>query len=168
MSQTPCIAVVIENGMVKFTLLEDWPDGIPLPQVVVVDHDTDYADEKDLFHFSIDGEPVSALAYPVIPDVCEESGRSLSPKAVLEAIDARDGKAQVINYLTGYLGHDPACREQVQNFPEWSRLARQELERRGARFRRHAQFLEALPDEALHAIVQGEVDLAELAEKIPD
>jgi hypothetical protein len=66
------------------------------------------------------------------------------------------------DYLTGYVRHDPARREQVRNFPDWPGLARRELDRRGARL------LEALSDDALDAIARGEVDLAGLAEKISD
>jgi hypothetical protein len=70
-------------------------------------------------------------------------------------------EASLIAYLTGYLGNDPARREQMQNFPDWQRLARLELEMRDARF------LTVLPDEELSAIARGEVDLALLAGKIP-
>jgi hypothetical protein len=66
------------------------------------------------------------------------------------------------HYLTGYVRHHPALREQVRNFPDWPGQARRELDRRSARF------LEILPDDVLDAIVRGEVDLARLAGKIPD
>jgi hypothetical protein len=65
-------------------------------------------------------------------------------------------------YLAGYVGNDPARREQVRNFPDWPGLARRELDRRGARL------LEILPDDVLDAIARGEVDLAGLVEKISD
>jgi hypothetical protein len=71
-------------------------------------------------------------------------------------------EASLIARLTGYLDHDPARREQMQNFPDWQRLARQERERRATRF------IEALPDDALDAIAQGKIDLVALAGKIPD
>jgi hypothetical protein len=168
----PCVAVVLDDGQVQSFVLQDWPDEIPPPQVAVTDLCTKYVnqdDQENLIYFSIGDEPVSALGHSVTPEVYGHQRLALSPRAVLEAIekrDARDGKAQVeqslIHSLTGYLGRDPAHREALRNFPEWPRLARQELERRGARF------LEVLPDDALHAIAQGQIDLADLAGKIPD
>ncbi|MDR2788125.1 MAG: hypothetical protein LBD06_07170 [Candidatus Accumulibacter sp.] len=65
-------------------------------------------------------------------------------------------------YLTGYIGHDSARREQVRKFPNWQDMARKELERRSIRF------IESFPEDELHAIARGEIDPDELLGRIPD
>lgn len=89
MSQIPCIAVVVEGGMVQFTIAQDWPDGVPLPRVVIVDDDTEGADEEDLIHFSVGGIPRIAVCRDEIPEVYEALHAALSPRAILEALDER-------------------------------------------------------------------------------
>jgi hypothetical protein len=168
MSQTPSIAVVLDDDVVQSIVLQDWPDGIPLPRIAVLDYYTKSADDdEDLLHFSIGDEPVSALGYITTPEVYEAGQPILSPKEALAAIEAREAgharvESSITNILAGYLRGDPARREQMQNFPDWSRMAGQELERRNTRF------LETLSDEALNAIAQGEINLAKLAGKIPE
>jgi hypothetical protein len=168
MSRTPSIAVVLDDGIVQSIVLQDWPDGIPLPRIAVLDYYIKSADDdEDLLHFSIGDEPVSALGYSATPEVYEVGQPILSPQEALAAIEAREtGHARVessiTNILAGYLRNDPVRRNQMQNYPDWSRMACRELDRRNTRF------LETLPDEALRAIAQGEINLARLAGKIPE
>jgi hypothetical protein len=89
MSRTPCIAVVVEGGMVQFTIAQDWPNGVPLPHVVIVDDDTDGVDEEDLIHFSVGGIQKIAVCRSEIPEVYEELDTALSPRAILQALDER-------------------------------------------------------------------------------
>jgi hypothetical protein len=173
MSQIPSLAVVLEGGLVRSTLVQGWPDSVPLPRIVIVDYDIDGADEDDLMHFSIGNSPTTARCHSEIPGRYEDFSTALSPKDVLaalgETVDAGPpeprGKTPVeqslTDTLTGYVRHDPVLREQVRNTPDWPGLARRELARRRARF------LEILPDDELQAIARGEVDLAELADRIP-
>jgi hypothetical protein len=173
MSQTPFIAVVLEGGMVQTTTVQDWPDSVPLPRVVIVDYDIDGADEEDLTHFSIGNSSMVALCRSEVPDRYEDFRTTLSPKAILaalgEPVDADPPKPRVktpveqslTDYLAGYFRHDPALREEVRNTPDWQDLARRELARRRARL------LEILPDDELQAIARGEVDPAELVNRIP-
>jgi hypothetical protein len=175
MSQIPSLAVVVQGNQVQFVTAQDWPGQIPLSHIVVVDYDTDGMNE--LTSFSIGNTPQRAWCYRVIPDRYETFIKAaLSPRAVLTAlgepvdsgwIDPRENRVQtpiessLTDFLTGYVHHDPARREQVRNFPDWREMARQELRRRNARF------LEVLPDEDLDAIARGEVDMTELLGKIP-
>jgi hypothetical protein len=71
-------------------------------------------------------------------------------------------EASLVAYLTGYIGHDPARREQVRNITGWKYIAHKELKRRSIRF------IESLPEDELHAIARGEIDLDELIGRIPD
>jgi hypothetical protein len=173
MSQTPFIAVVLEGGLVQTTTVQDWPDSVPLPRVVIVDYDIDGADEEDLTHFSIGNTPMVALCHSEVPDRYEDFRTALSPRAVLaalgEAVDAGPPEPRVktpveqslTDYLAGYVRHDPVLREQVRNAPDWQGLALREL------VRRRARLLEILPDDELQAIARSEVDLAELVNRIP-
>jgi hypothetical protein len=168
MNQTPYLAVVLRDGRMQSAVLEDWPVRIPRLRVVVVDYDIDGADEGDLTHFSVGGQQKAAHCQRALPDKYDGIETTLSPKAVWEALGLPDESGTVdpleqslIDYLTGYIGTEPARREQVRSFPDWPDMARRELVRRSARL------LEALPNDALRAIAQGEVDLPRLAGKIP-
>ena len=91
MSSKPCIAIVIEGGLVQTTLVENWPDQLPLPRLVVVDHDTDGADETELTEFFIGTDVVKAFCHVEIPLVYESFGKSaLSPCAVVAALEDSD------------------------------------------------------------------------------
>jgi hypothetical protein len=171
MSQTPCIAVLLEGGQMQSVIVQEWPDWIPLPRIAIVDYDIDGADEEDLTHFSIGNTPMVALCHSEIPDRYEDFKTALSPKAVLEALGEPDdsGEAEktqieqsLSDYLKGYLRNDPSRRKELLDFSDWPRMACLELDRRGV------QLLETLPDNVLHAIARGEVDLAGLVGKISD
>ena len=175
MSHTPYLAVIIEGGQMQSVLLQEWPGQIPLPRIVV-DYDSDGADEEALTHFSIGGDANVALCRREIPESHEDCQAALSPKALWAAldepgdagIDPRERRLQtpieasLIDYLTGYAGKDPDRRKQVRDFPDWPDMARRELDRRSV------QILEDFPDDALQAIARGEVDLARLVGEIPD
>ena len=162
MSQTPSLAVVLDGGLVQSLIVQDWPAQLPPPRVVIVDYDIDGADENDLTHFSLGGKPEIALCHSEIPDRYEDFKVALSPRAILTALgEPVDPIEQSLTgYLTGYIGQEPARREQVRSVPDWPDKARRELDRRSARL------LEALPDDELRAIARGEVDLVDLAGKI--
>jgi hypothetical protein len=168
MSHPPSLAVVLDGDLVLSLIVQDWPAQLPPPRVVVVDYDIDGANEDELTHFSVAGSLKVARCYGEIPDRYEDCKAVLSPTSVWEALgwplDAArpDPIAQSLtDFLKGYIGNDPDRREQVRNFPDWPDRARRELDRRSARF------LETLPDDALRAIARGEVDLVDLAGKIP-
>ncbi|GHU08186.1 hypothetical protein FACS1894158_17270 [Betaproteobacteria bacterium] len=65
------------------------------------------------------------------------------------------------DYLGGYTRRSPANRAHIINYPDWQRMARQELDRQAA------QFLEGLPDEELQAIALGQLSLPDLARRLP-
>jgi hypothetical protein len=175
MSHPPCLAIVIEGGLVQRILLQDWPAQMPSPRIVVVDYDIDGADEDALSHFSIGDTPEAALCHREIPERCEDCQAALSPRELWTMLDPPDRRAgagekrpptpieqSLTEHLTGYLRHAPARREALRHFPGWPDMARREVDRRTARF------LEVLPDDLLQAIARGEVDLARLAREIPD
>lgn len=88
MSQIPCIAIVIEGGLVQTTLIERWPDQLPLPRIVVVDYDKDGADETELTEFDIGNEVVEALCHVEVPSVYESFDQpALSPCMVLAVLE---------------------------------------------------------------------------------
>lgn len=51
MSETPSIAVALEGGLVIAVVLQGWPATLPEPRVVVVDYDTQDADDVDITSF---------------------------------------------------------------------------------------------------------------------
>ena len=163
MNQTPYLAVVLDGGLIQSCIVQDWPAQIPPLRVVVVDYDIDGADEEDLTHFSIGGSQNVARCHSETPDRYEDYMAALSPRAVWKALGAPEDPIEqsLTSYLTGYIGKEAARKEQVRGFPGWPDMARRELDRRNARL------LEALPDDELRAIARGEVDLADLAGKIP-
>lgn len=88
MSPLPCIAVVIEGGIVQTILIESWPDQFPLPRFVVVDYDKEGADERELTEFVIGNEIVEALCHVEVPSTYESFDRpAVSPCAVLAALE---------------------------------------------------------------------------------
>ena len=94
MSSIPCIAVVIEGGLVQTTLIENWPDQLPLPRLVIVDHDTDGADETELTEFIIGGDVVKAFCHVEAPIVYESfKSSALSPCAIVSMLDDIDRKS---------------------------------------------------------------------------
>jgi hypothetical protein len=147
MSQTPYIAVVFGDGQMQSVIVQEWPDQIPLPRIAIVDYDINGVDEEDLTHFSIGDTPMAALCRSETPDRYEDYkaalSPALSPKAVLAALGEPNG---------------PTHQKEVLDFPDWSQMARLELERRSERF------LEVMPDKVLRAAARGEADLSWLAE----
>ena len=87
LTQIPSIAIVIEGGLVQTTLVEGWPSQVPLPQIVIVDYDDDWATEDELTTFTIGNEVVDALCHLEIPQAYESfKTPALSPCAVLTAL----------------------------------------------------------------------------------
>jgi hypothetical protein len=180
MSQIPSLAVVVQDGQVRSVIAQDWPGQtlLPIPpRVVVVDYDTDGTLAEELTRFFIGAVPMHALCRKVVLDVYEDGQTVLSPRAVLAALDEpveaggidpggnrrqTPVESSLIDYLKGYVRHDPVRRARLRDFPDWPGMARRELDRRGARL------LEILPDDALDAIARGKVDLARVVDEIPD
>lgn len=91
MARTPSIAVVIEGGLVKVTLVEDWPGQVPLPRVVIVDYDNEGASDDELTTFNIGNEVLDARCHEETPSVYESFTKpALSPRAVLRALGVDD------------------------------------------------------------------------------
>lgn len=86
MSQPPFLAIVIEGGMVQWLVAEAWPGHLPLPRIVIVDHDTDGVDDDAITTFTIGQETVRAVCSATTPAVAESYEEFLSPKAVLAAL----------------------------------------------------------------------------------
>lgn len=86
MSRTPSIAVVLEGGLVQAFIIQDWPIPFALPRVVIVDYDTDDANDDELTRFSIGNAPAEAICRGETPLVYETQDEALSPKTVLAAI----------------------------------------------------------------------------------
>jgi hypothetical protein len=97
MSQTPSLAVVVEGGLVRTIIVQDWPASLPLPRIAVVDYDTEGAEDDRLTRFSLAGETLEALCYSETPEVYEPSAKVLSPRALLAAIGEAvdDGQARL-------------------------------------------------------------------------
>ncbi|CUA99405.1 hypothetical protein Ga0061062_108123 [Comamonas thiooxydans] len=64
------------------------------------------------------------------------------------------------DYLNGYTRNNPAGREHVINYPDWSHMAKLELDRRAS------SLLSVLPEAELAAIAAGEVNLPDLVKKL--
>lgn len=92
MSQVPCIAIIIEGGIVQTTLIEHWPAQLPSPRIVVVDYDKEGAADDELTEFIIGNEVVTALCHVEVPSAYESFDRpALSPLAVLAALEETEG-----------------------------------------------------------------------------
>lgn len=86
MSPISSIAVVLDGGLVQTVIVQDWPTTLPLPRIVVVDYDTDGADEDELTQFSIADTPTEAVCYQEPVSVYESFDKALSPNLVLAAL----------------------------------------------------------------------------------
>lgn len=85
MSQSPYIAVVLEGGLVQTIIIEAWPPALPLPGIVVVDYDTEGADDDELTAFTIGADHYEAVCHGVEPTVYESLEAALSPRALLNS-----------------------------------------------------------------------------------
>lgn len=87
MPQAPCIAVVVEGGLIQTVITEDWPSALPRPQIVVVDYDKEGALDDELTEFAIGDEILEALCHIEAPTPFEDFDTpALSPRAVLTAL----------------------------------------------------------------------------------
>ncbi|HCF0987697.1 TPA: hypothetical protein NI674_006244 [Pseudomonas aeruginosa] len=87
MSRNPSFAVVLEGGLVQAILVQDWPAHLPLPPFAVVDYDTEGADDDEITRFPIGNTEAEAVCRGETPTVHEKLADSLSPRAVLAALD---------------------------------------------------------------------------------
>ncbi|EQM88674.1 hypothetical protein L683_10710 [Pseudomonas aeruginosa WC55] len=87
MPRNPSFAVVLEGGLVQAILVQDWPAYLSLPTFVVVDYDTEGADDDEITRFPIGDSEAEAVCRGESPTVHEALADSLSPRAVLAALD---------------------------------------------------------------------------------
>ncbi|MFT0546125.1 hypothetical protein ACMHYO_07175 [Allopusillimonas ginsengisoli] len=86
MSRNPSFAVVLEGGLVQATLVQDWPQHLPLPQFAIVDYDTEDAAADEVTHFAIGATAAEAICRGETPTVYESLPDALSPRVVLAAL----------------------------------------------------------------------------------
>ncbi|WP_413730171.1 hypothetical protein [Sodalis sp. RH22] len=86
MSRNPSFAIVLEGGLVQSIIVKDWPSHMPLPQIAVVNFDTEGATDDEITHFSIGDKPAEAVCHCPVPEVYECFAITLSPRKVLTAL----------------------------------------------------------------------------------
>ncbi|MCT5274176.1 hypothetical protein LZL24_19310, partial [Pseudomonas aeruginosa] len=86
MSRTPSFAVVLEGGLVQAVVVQDWPRHLPVPPFVVVDYDTEGADDSEITRFAIGQSIAEAICRGDTPTVFESLADALSPRIVLTAL----------------------------------------------------------------------------------
>ncbi|MCW3660289.1 hypothetical protein ACVSNE_00185 [Pseudomonas aeruginosa] len=89
----PSFAVVLEGGLVQSVLVQDWPPYSPLPQIAIVDYDTEDADSSEITHFAIGARQEEAVCRAETPTRYESLPDALSPKVVLAALGEAPEKA---------------------------------------------------------------------------
>lgn len=97
MSQAPLLAILLEGGRVQWLITEAWPVQLPLPQILIINYETEGASDGDLTTFSIGGLPVKArcrVATPIVSEACENF---LSPSAVLAAMGRPVDRDQAVS-----------------------------------------------------------------------
>ncbi|GKS88710.1 hypothetical protein [Acidovorax sp. SUPP2539] len=87
MSRNSSFAIVLEGGLVQAILVQDWPEHLPLPPFAVVDYDTEGAADHEITRFPIGNTEAEAICRSETPTVHEQCADSLSPRAVLTALD---------------------------------------------------------------------------------
>lgn len=87
-SPHPSFAVVLEGGLVQTILVQDWPPYSPLPQIAIVDYDTEGADADEITRFPIGATEEEAVCRVEVPTRYESLPDALSPRAVLGALGA--------------------------------------------------------------------------------
>jgi len=88
MSPQPSFAVLLEGGLVRSLLVQDWPPYRPLPQMAIVDYDTEDADPSEITRFPIGSAQEEAVCRADTPTRYESLPDALSPRAVLAALGA--------------------------------------------------------------------------------
>ncbi|SDC40551.1 hypothetical protein SAMN05192589_102122 [Paracidovorax valerianellae] len=87
MSRNSSFAIVLEGGLVQAILVQDWPEHLPLPPFAVVDYDTEGAADHETTRFLFGNTEAKAICRHWQPTVHEQWADSLSPRAVLTALD---------------------------------------------------------------------------------
>lgn len=87
-SPHPSFAVVLEGGLVQAILVQDSPPYSPLPQIAIVDYDTEGAGDDEITRFLIGATEEEAVCRVELPTRYESLPDALSPKAVLAALGA--------------------------------------------------------------------------------
>lgn len=109
MSPQPSFAVVLEGGHVQSILVQDWPPYSPLPQIAIVDYDTEDADPSEITRFPIGSVQEEAVCRAETPTRYETLPDALSPKAVLAAL----GEAAEVEAAESPLAIAQAVRKSI-------------------------------------------------------
>ncbi|SAI73143.1 Uncharacterised protein [Bordetella ansorpii] len=72
----------------------------------------------------------------------------------------KTNEQQLLDYLRGYARSHPANLHQLREYMRWPAMARAERDRRASRL------LDVLPDDLLHAIAEGELDVNVVARRL--
>lgn len=91
----PSFAVVLEGGLVQTILVQDWPPYSPLPQMAVVDYDTEDVAADEITRFPIGTAEEEAVCRAITPVRSESRSGALSPKDVLTALGEATGSDAV-------------------------------------------------------------------------
>ncbi len=86
MPRIPSFAIVLEGGLVQATLVQDWPQHLPLPQFSIVDYDTEDGGADEITRFAIGSTVEEAICRGETPTVYESLPEALSPRVVLAAL----------------------------------------------------------------------------------
>ena len=82
----PTMAIVLDAGQVQDVILEHWPSTDLLPQVLVVDYDTEGCPDHGLTRFKVGAEVSEAACKLIDPRLSESHGDWLVPSTVIKAM----------------------------------------------------------------------------------
>ncbi|WP_338807023.1 hypothetical protein V8U11_08155 [Pseudomonas chlororaphis] len=80
----PSFAVVLEGGLVQDIVVQDWPQHLPEPALMVVDYDTEGAADDEIIR--VGDSEAEAVCYGVVPSWFESIPGALSPRSVLATL----------------------------------------------------------------------------------
>ena len=86
----PTMAIVLDAGQVQDVILEHWPSTDLLPQVLVVDYDTEGCPDHGLTRFKVGAEVSEAACKLIDPRLSESHGDWLVPSTVIKAMHETD------------------------------------------------------------------------------
>ena len=83
----PSIAIVIEHEQVKEVIFQDWPSQVLLPRIAVVDYDIKGVIDPEITRFPVGNCLAEAICYSASPVIHDPGDSTLSPNAVLAAMN---------------------------------------------------------------------------------
>ena len=86
----PTMAIVLDAGQVQDVILEHWPSTDLLPQVLVVDYDTEGCPDHGRTRFKVGAEVSEAACKLIDPRLSESHGDWLVPSTVIKAMHETD------------------------------------------------------------------------------